>query len=48
MERTDPEHGERRYTAEELAGHSWTFSETLEHVRARDLGRDSPRALRRA
>jgi uncharacterized glyoxalase superfamily protein PhnB len=29
MEPTDFEYGERQYTAEDHAGHRWTFSETL-------------------
>jgi len=29
MEPTDFEYGERQYHAEDLAGHQWTFSETL-------------------
>ena len=32
MEPTDFEYGERQYVAEDLAGHRWTFSETLEDV----------------
>jgi len=32
MEPTDFEYGERQYTAEDLAGHRWTFSETLADV----------------
>jgi uncharacterized glyoxalase superfamily protein PhnB len=32
MEPRDFEYGERQYTAEDLAGHQWTFSETLEDV----------------
>jgi uncharacterized glyoxalase superfamily protein PhnB len=32
MEPTDFEYGERQYTAEDLAGHQWTFSETLGDV----------------
>lgn len=32
MEPTDFEYGERQYAAEDLAGHRWTFSETLEDV----------------
>jgi uncharacterized glyoxalase superfamily protein PhnB len=32
MEPTDFEFGERQYTAEDLAGHRWTFSETLDDV----------------
>jgi uncharacterized glyoxalase superfamily protein PhnB len=29
MEPTDFEYGERQYSVEDLAGHQWTFSETL-------------------
>jgi len=32
MEPTDMPYGERQYTAEDFAGHQWTFSETLEDV----------------
>jgi uncharacterized glyoxalase superfamily protein PhnB len=32
MEPTDFEYGERQYAAEDLAGHRWTFSETLADV----------------
>jgi uncharacterized glyoxalase superfamily protein PhnB len=32
MEPTDFEYGERQYEAADLAGHRWTFSETLEDV----------------
>ena len=32
MEPTDFEYGERQYTAEDFAGHQWTFSETLEDI----------------
>ena len=32
MEPTDFEYGERQYAAADLAGHQWTFSETLEDV----------------
>jgi uncharacterized glyoxalase superfamily protein PhnB len=32
MEPTDLEFGERQYTAEDPAGHQWTFSETLADV----------------
>ncbi len=35
-EPTDFEYGERQYTAEDPAGHQWTFSETLADVRPRD------------
>jgi uncharacterized glyoxalase superfamily protein PhnB len=32
QEPTDFEYGERQYTAEDPAGHRWTFSETLDDV----------------
>jgi hypothetical protein len=32
MEPTDFEYGERQYTAQDPAGHRWTFSETVEDV----------------
>jgi uncharacterized glyoxalase superfamily protein PhnB len=32
MEPTDFEYGERQYSAEDIAGHRWTFSETLADV----------------
>jgi hypothetical protein len=32
MEPTDFEHGERQYTAADLAGHQWKFAETLADV----------------
>ena len=32
MEPTDFEYGERQYSAEDFAGHQWTFSETLADV----------------
>ena len=38
MEPTDFEYGERQYAAEDLAGHQWTFSETLEDVAPEDWG----------
>ncbi|MDQ2959606.1 MAG: VOC family protein [Candidatus Dormibacteraeota bacterium] len=31
-EPTDHEYGERQYTAEDIAGHQWTFSETIADV----------------
>ena len=37
-EPTDFEYGERQYTAEDLAGHQWTFSETLEDVHPETWG----------
>jgi uncharacterized glyoxalase superfamily protein PhnB len=38
MEPTDFEFGERQYTAEDPAGHQWTFSETLTDVAPEDWG----------
>jgi uncharacterized glyoxalase superfamily protein PhnB len=38
MEPTTFEYGERQYTAEDPAGHQWTFSETLEDVDPGDWG----------
>ena len=35
---TDFEYGERQYTAEDLAGHQWTFSETLADVTPEEWG----------
>jgi len=32
MEPTDFDYGERQYSAEDLSGHQWTFSETLDDV----------------
>jgi uncharacterized glyoxalase superfamily protein PhnB len=32
MEPTDFEYGERQYTAEDPAGHHWTFSQTLDDI----------------
>jgi uncharacterized glyoxalase superfamily protein PhnB len=36
MPPTNFEYGERQYTAEDPAGHQWTFSETLEDVAPED------------
>ncbi len=46
MEPTDFEYGERQYTAEDHAGHRWTFSETLRDVVPEEWGGTtvSPRA----
>ena len=46
MEPTDLEYGERQYTAEDHAGHRWTFSETLRDVVPEEWGGTSvsPRA----
>jgi uncharacterized glyoxalase superfamily protein PhnB len=41
MEPTDFEYGERQYTAEDPAGHRWTFSETLADVAPEEWGGSS-------
>jgi uncharacterized glyoxalase superfamily protein PhnB len=38
MEPTDFEYGERQYQAADLAGHRWTFSETLRDVAPEEWG----------
>ncbi|HEY1479198.1 MAG TPA: VOC family protein [Gaiellales bacterium] len=38
MEPTDFEFGERQYAAQDLAGHRWTFSQTLADVAPEDWG----------
>lgn len=38
MEPTDFEYGERQYAAEDLAGHQWTFSQTLRDVVPEEWG----------
>jgi uncharacterized glyoxalase superfamily protein PhnB len=38
MEPTDMAFGERQYTAEDLAGHQWTFSETLADMAPEEWG----------
>jgi len=38
MEPTDFEYGERQYTAEDFAGHQWTFSETIRDVAPEEWG----------
>src|SRR3954451_7706616 len=38
MEPTDFEYGERQYSAEDFAGHRWTFSETLRDVAPEEWG----------
>ncbi|MFE2423802.1 VOC family protein [Streptomyces hokutonensis] len=38
MEPTDFEYGERQYSVEDLAGHQWTFSETLADVAPEEWG----------
>ena len=37
-EPTDFEYGERQYTAEDPAGHQWTFSQTLADVAPEEWG----------
>lgn len=41
MEPTDFEYGERQYQAEDLAGHRWTFSQTLADVAPEEWGGES-------
>jgi uncharacterized glyoxalase superfamily protein PhnB len=41
MEPTDFEYGERQYTAEDPAGHQWTFTQTLADVAPEDWGGES-------
>ena len=38
MEPTDFEYGERQYSVEDLAGHQWTFSETIADVAPEEWG----------
>ena len=38
MEPTDFEYGERQYTADDHAGHRWTFSETMADVAPEEWG----------
>ena len=38
MEPTEFEYGERQYTAEDPAGHQWTFSETIADVHPEEWG----------
>ena len=38
MEPTDYEYGERQYQAEDLAGHQWTFSQTVADVAPEEWG----------
>ena len=38
MEPTDFEYGERQYSAADLAGHHWTFSQTLRDVAPEEWG----------
>jgi uncharacterized glyoxalase superfamily protein PhnB len=41
MEPSDFEYGERQYTAEDPAGHQWTFSETLADIAPEEWGGES-------
>ena len=41
MDPTDFEYGERQYSAVDLAGHQWTFSETLADVAPEEWGGES-------
>jgi uncharacterized glyoxalase superfamily protein PhnB len=43
-EPTDFPYGERQYGAEDLAGHRWTFSQTIADVAPEEWGGQSPRA----
>jgi uncharacterized glyoxalase superfamily protein PhnB len=45
MEPIDFEYGERQYVAEDLAGHRWTFSETLADVDPAEWGGELVRPL---
>jgi uncharacterized glyoxalase superfamily protein PhnB len=38
MEPTDFQYGERQYSAEDLAGHRWTFSQTLADIAPEEWG----------
>jgi uncharacterized glyoxalase superfamily protein PhnB len=47
MEPTDFDYGERQYTAQDPAGHRWTFTQTLRDVAPEEWGgttRNGPRA----
>jgi uncharacterized glyoxalase superfamily protein PhnB len=46
MEPTDFEYGERQYEAADLAGHRWTFSETLRDVAPEEWGGETRQSLR--
>jgi uncharacterized glyoxalase superfamily protein PhnB len=46
MEPTEFEYGERQYTTEDLAGHRWTFSETLADVAPEAWGGTSVAPIR--
>jgi uncharacterized glyoxalase superfamily protein PhnB len=41
MEPTDMEFGERQYSAEDPAGHHWTFTQTLADVAPEEWGGES-------
>lgn len=40
---TDQPYGERQYTAEDLAGHRWTFSQSIADVAPEEWGGTSSR-----
>ncbi len=42
---TDHPYGERQYTAEDLAGHRWTFSQSIADVAPEDWGGSSGPAM---
>jgi uncharacterized glyoxalase superfamily protein PhnB len=42
---TDHAYGERQYAAEDLAGHRWTFSQTIADVAPEDWGGEAKDAL---
>jgi uncharacterized glyoxalase superfamily protein PhnB len=41
---SDHRYGERQYTAEDLAGHRWTFSQSIADVAPEEWGGESPTA----
>ncbi len=43
MDPTDTPFGERQYTAEDLAGHQWTFSQTLADMAPEEWGGETVR-----
>jgi len=43
LEPTDFEYGERQFTAQDPAGHRWTFSETLADIAPEQWGGESVR-----
>ena len=47
-EPTDHSYGERQYTAEDLGGHHWTFSESIADVAPEEWGGTSGPGMRRS